>query len=188
MFKGPWWTIYSSYCIFDLYCIVLHFNVSFANALHLLYLVWCIRPKCPRQFLLPCNSYWNFYRLLCKSMIPTVFLKMFVKLKHIYLASYVEVENPYDKHTSWEKSPWNYVNVHLEYLSNSMDLELGNMCKPCNSFLAKVRESKGTWVQKSQGESENFAKKLGWIPEGVTHNFAEFTVVKSRFLRLNWQI
>ena len=36
-------------------------------------------------------------------MIPTVFLKMFVKLKHIYLASYVEVENPYDKHT-YEKN------------------------------------------------------------------------------------
>ena len=42
------------------YCIVLHFNVSFANALHLLYFVWCIRPKYPKQFSLPCNSYWKF--------------------------------------------------------------------------------------------------------------------------------
>ena len=28
-----------------LYCIVLHFNVSFARAAHFVYLVWCIRPK-----------------------------------------------------------------------------------------------------------------------------------------------
>ena len=91
----------------------------------------------------------------------------------------------YDKHTSWVKSPRNYVNFHLEYPLNSLDLELGKMCEPCNSFLAKVRESQGTWVPKSQWESENFAKKLGWNLERVSHNFAEFTVVKSCFLRVN---
>ena len=78
---------------------------------------------------------------------------------------------PYDKHTSRVKSPWNYVNFRLEYPLNSLDLELEKMCEPCNSFLAKVRESQGTWVPKSQGESGNFAKKLGWNPEVVSHNF-----------------
>ena len=95
---------------------------------------------------------------------------------------------PYDKHTLWVKSPWNYVNFHLEYPLNSLDLELGKMCEPCNPFLAKIRESQGTWVPKSQVQSGNFAKKLDWNPEGVSHNFAEFTVVKSCFLRVNWQI
>ena len=95
---------------------------------------------------------------------------------------------PYDKHTWWVKSPWNYVNLYLEHPLNALDLELGKMCEPCNSFLAKVRESEGTWVPKSQGESGNFAKKLGWNPEGVSHNFEEFTVVKSSCLRVNWQI
>ena len=69
-----------------------------------------------------------------------------------------------------------------------MDLELGKICEPCNSFLAIVRERQGTWDPKSQGDSGNFPKKLGWNPEGVSHNFAEFTVVKSWFLRVNWQI
>ena len=94
----------------------------------------------------------------------------------------------YDKHTSRVKSPWNYVNLLLEYPLNSLDLELEKMCELCNSFLAKVRESQGTWVPKSQGESGDFAKKIAWNPEGVSHSFAEFTVVKSCFLRVNWQI
>ena len=34
----------------------------------------------------------NVCILLWKSMLPTMFMKMCVKLKHIYLASYVEVE------------------------------------------------------------------------------------------------
>ena len=88
---------------------------------------------------------------------------------------------PYDKHTSWAKSPWNYVNFRLKHHLNSLDLELGKMCQSCNSFLAKVREIQRTWVPKSQGESGNFAKKSGWNPEGVPYIFAEFTVVKSCF-------
>ena len=70
----------------------------------------------------------------------------------------------YDKHTSWVKSPWNYVNFLLEYPLNSLNLELVKMCEPCNLFLAKVRESQGTWVPKSQGESGNFAKKTALKP------------------------
>ena len=76
---------------------------------------------------------------------------------------------PYNKNSSWVKLPSSYINFCLEYSSNSLDLELGKMCEPCNSFLAKVRESQGTWVPKSQGESGNFAKKLGLKPWwGVT--------------------
>ena len=95
---------------------------------------------------------------------------------------------PYDKHTSWVKSPWNYVNFLLEYHLKSLDLELGKMCEPCNSFLAKVRKSQETWVLQSQRESqETLLKKLGWNPEGMSHNIAEFTMVKSCFLIVNWQ-
>ena len=34
----------------------------------------------------------NFCRLLCKSMLPTLFITMCAKLKHIHLSSYVEAE------------------------------------------------------------------------------------------------
>ena len=70
---------------------------------------------------------------------------------------------PYDKHTSWVKSPWNYVNFLLESPLKSLNLDLGKMCEPCNSFLAKVRESQGTWVPQSQGKSGDFAKKIGCV-------------------------
>ena len=46
----------------------------------------------------------------------------------------------------------------------SLKLDLGIIIEPGNSFLAKVRESQGTWVPNSQGESANFAKKTGWKP------------------------
>ena len=95
---------------------------------------------------------------------------------------------PYDKYTSWVKSPWNYVNFLLDSPLNSLDFHLGKIIEPFNSFLAKARESQGTRVPKSQGESGNFAKKTGWKPDEVSHNFAEFAVVKARFLRVNWQI
>ena len=65
-----------------LYCIVLYFNVSFANALHFFSLVF------------HCHAILieNVCRLLCKSTLPTMFIKICVRLKHIHLASYVEVE------------------------------------------------------------------------------------------------
>ena len=69
---------------------------------------------------------------------------------------------PYDKHTSWVKSPWNYVSFLLESPLYSLDLDFRKIIKPCNSFKDKVRESQGTWVPKSQGESGNFAKK-NWV-------------------------
>ena len=50
------------------------------------------------------------------------------------------------------------------YLINSMDLELGNMCKLCNSFLVKVRESKGTWVQKKPERVRELCLKIGLNP------------------------
>ena len=38
------------------------------------------------------------------------------------------------------------------------------MYELCSSFLAKVRESQGTWGPKSQGNWGNFAKKIGAKP------------------------
>ena len=89
---------------------------------------------------------------------------------------------PYDKHTSWVKSPWNYVNFLLEYHLKSLDLELGKMYEPCNSFLAKVRKSQETWVLQSQRESqETLLKKLGWNPEGMSHTFCRIHYGKILF-------
>ena len=45
------------------------------------------------SFPLPDNSYWKCLQtLMCKSMLTPMFIKMYVKLKHIHLASNVEVE------------------------------------------------------------------------------------------------
>ena len=94
-------------------------------------------------------------------MLPTMFIKMCVKLKQIHLAWNVELEKLASKlnATLKVKSPWNYVNFLLESPLNSLDLDLRKIIEPCNSFMAKVRESQGTWVPKSKGESGNFAKK-----------------------------
>ena len=90
---------------------------------------------------------------------------------------------PYDKHTSWVKSLWNYVNFLLESSLNSLDLDGEKPIEPYNSFLAKVRESQGTWVPKSQGKSGNFAKKIGWKPwRGVTQ-FCRICNGKSLFAK-----
>ena len=49
----------------------------------------------------------------------------------------------------------------------------------------KVRELEPQIARESQG---TLLKKLGRNPEGVSHNFQEFTVVKACFLRGNSQI
>ena len=73
-----------------LHCIVPHFNVSCANALHFLTLCGD-KTKMP-LIVFHCNTILNenVCRLLC--MLPNMFIKMCVKLKHIHLASYLEVE------------------------------------------------------------------------------------------------
>ena len=89
VFKGPW---YSWCCVFVLYCIGLRFNVFFANARHSVYLVWCIRPKCPQQSFIA-KDYWKCLQtVMCKSILPFMFMKICAKLKHIDLESYVKVE------------------------------------------------------------------------------------------------
>ena len=133
----------------------------------------------------------NVCRLLCKSMLPTMFIKMCVKLKQIHLAWNVELEKLTSKlnATLKVKSPWNYVNFLLESPLNSLDIDLGKMCEPCNSFLTKfsgkVRELES---QKARKSLETLLKKLVGNPEGVSHSFAEFTVWKACFPRVNWQI
>ena len=43
-----------------------------------------------------------------------------------------------------EKPASKVVNFLLESTLNSLNLDLVKMCKPCNSFLPKVRERQGT--------------------------------------------
>ena len=76
--------------------------------------------------------------------------------------------HPYDKHTSWVISPWNYGNFLLESPFSSLNLDLRKMCEPCNSWKGKsqgkIRESQRTWVPKSHGKSGNLTKNNGWKP------------------------
>ena len=95
----PWYiqrTLMNSILLILCFCFALHCSS-----------LWCLFCKCT-TFFLPCVVFKaempltvfhchtilieNVCRLLCKSMLPTMFIKMCVKLKHIHLASYVEVE------------------------------------------------------------------------------------------------
>ena len=95
----------------------------------------------------------------------------------------------YEKHTSWVNSPSNYVNFFLESPLNSLDLDLGKIIEPCNSFLADVRESEGPWVPKSWGESGDFEKKkkkkkkTGWKPWSSVKQFCRLRSRKSLFAK-----
>ena len=90
-------TLVNSILLIMCFCFVLHCS-SF----------WCLFCKC-FTFFLPCMVYkikspltvFNYHTILienvcklsCKSMLPTMFIKMCVKLKHIYLSPYVEKED-----------------------------------------------------------------------------------------------
>ena len=130
----------------------------------------------------------NVCRLLCKSMLRNMFIKMCVKLRHIRFAPYVEVKkltSSYGKHTSWAKSPWNYVHFLPESCLNSSNLDLGKMYERCNSFQGKT----GNLNPKKPGRVKELCqKKLRENPEGVSHNFEESSRVKVCFLSVNWKI
>ena len=79
---------YTPGIVFILYSIVLHFIVSSANALHLSSLGGGVKTKVALT-VLNCHKILieNVCRLLCKSMLPTMFIRLCVKLKHISLVS-----------------------------------------------------------------------------------------------------
>ena len=79
------------FCAF-LHCIVPHFNVSCANAIH--FFTLCADKTKMLLTVFHCHTVpnENVCGLLCKSMLPNMFIKMCVKLKQIHLASYLEVE------------------------------------------------------------------------------------------------
>ena len=134
-------------------------------------------------------------------MLPAMFIKMCVKLKHIHLASYVEVEELTSK-----------VNAVLRetYIMSKFSFKL---CKffPWISFELlgfRLRENyrtlqfisgwrQGKWrtlspkklgrVRGLRKKKKN-KKKLGENPEVVSNNFADFAVVKACLQRVNWQI
>ena len=88
-------TLINSILLILCFCFVLHcssFNVSFANALHFLPCILCKTKMLLTVFHCHTILIENVCRLSCKSMLPTMLIKMCVKLKHIHRASYVEVE------------------------------------------------------------------------------------------------
>ena len=110
----------------------------------------------------------NICRLSWKSMLPTMFIKICVKLKHIHLASYVEAEKLTSKVNAslWQTYIMSKISLKLCKFSplNSLESDLGKIIEPCSSFLAKVKEIQRAWVPKSQGQSRNFVKKTGRKP------------------------
>ena len=76
---------YTPDIVFILYCIFLHFIVSFANALNFFPCV-VFKAKMPLT-VFNCRTILieNVCRLLCKSMLPIMFIKLCVNLKHIHL-------------------------------------------------------------------------------------------------------
>ena len=86
---------------------------------------------------------------------------------------------PYYKHTSWVKSPWNYANFLLEFPLNSLDLDVGKIIEPCNSFLAKVRKLES---QKARESQRTLLKKLGGNPIEVSQ-FGRIHSRKSLFAK-----
>ena len=57
----------------------------------------------------------------------------------------------------------NYVNFLRESPLNSLDLDLKKPIEPCNSSLAKVSESQGTWVPKRWVETLKKVSQFGRI-------------------------
>ena len=119
----------------------------------------------------------NVYWLLCKSMLSAMFIKLSVKLKHIHLASYVGVEKLAAKVNAallWKTNIMSKISLKLCTFSlwNSLNLDWGKTCEPCNSLLAKASESQGAWVQKSQGT----LLKIGWKPWFTLRRFLRILV------------
>ena len=80
---------------FFLYCIGLHFDVSFANTLHFFLPSMVYKTRMPLT-VFHCHTILIenetvICRLLCKSILSTMFIKTCVKSTHNDLASYVEV-------------------------------------------------------------------------------------------------
>ena len=77
-----------------LFCTALFFILMSLLQMHYIFLPYVVyKTKMPFT-VFTCHTILmeNVCRLLFKSMLPTMFIKIYVKLKHIHLASYVEVE------------------------------------------------------------------------------------------------
>ena len=112
----------------------------------------------------------NVCRLFCKSMHPTMFIRLCVKLKHVNLVSYAGVEKLAAKLNVvllWQSYIMSKISLKLCKFSpwNLLNLDLGKMCEPCNSFLAKIRESQKRESGKSQKVRESKLNKLGENPD-----------------------
>ena len=132
----------------------------------------------------------NVCRLSCKSILPTMFIKMCVKLKHIHLASYVEVEKLTSKVNAALRQTYMMSKISLNLCKFSpgicfklLGFRIRKIIEPCNSFLAKVRESQLPWVSKTQGESGKFAKKIGWKPWSSVTQFCRIHSCKTLFAK-----
>ena len=77
-----------------LFCTALFFILMSLLQMHYIFLTLCgVKTKMPLT-VLNCHTILieNVCRLLCKSMLPSMFVKLCVKLKHIDLVAYVGVE------------------------------------------------------------------------------------------------
>ena len=88
-------TLLGSILLILCFCFVLHYFILMSLLqMNYIFLPWLVHKTKMPLTVFHCHTILieNVCRLLCKSMLPTMFIKMCVKLKHIHLASYVEVE------------------------------------------------------------------------------------------------
>ena len=77
-----------------LFCTALLFILMLLLQMHYIFLPCVVYKSKMSLLVFKCHTILieKVYRLLCKSMLPTMFIKMCVKLNHIHLSSYVGVE------------------------------------------------------------------------------------------------
>ena len=77
-----------------LFCTALLFILMLLLQMHYIFLPCVVYKSKMSLLVFKCHTILieKVCRLLCKSMLPTMFIKMCVKLNHIHLASYVGVE------------------------------------------------------------------------------------------------
>ena len=90
---------------------------------------------------------------------------------------------PYDKHTSWVKSPWNYVNFLPESPLNSLDIDLEKLLNLVIHFWlksGKVRELESQKARESQGI---LLKRIAGKPWRIVTKFCRILSRKSLFAK-----
>ena len=122
-----------------LFCTALFFILMSLLQMHYIFLPFMVHKTKMSLTIFHCHTILteNVCRLLCNSMLPTMFIKMCVKLKHIHRASYVEVEKLTSK-----------VNAALWsiYIMSKISLKLCKFSRWISFKLLRFKLTKNYWT------------------------------------------